>query len=274
MKLLREPLVHFVLIGAGLFLLFAIVSPDDIDNRIVIDEYDLNEIIAKWNLQWQRDPTEAELKGLLDSYIQEEIYYREALAMNLDHNDEIIRRRMSQKIQFLTQDIAEGAEPDEATLQQFLVDNRENYMAEKRVSFEHVYFSPDKHADAESDASKALLGNPESGDRSPVRNEFDKITASRLRSELGQEFVDALFQLEPNAAWQGPVRSGFGYHLVRITEMEPERPYALAEVREVVVNDFKYEMQQRINEELFQGLLEKYEVVLDFEGADAEWTGK
>ena len=108
---LKEPLVHFLMIGVALFFLYSIVGTNEIDNKIIINQYDLNEIVAKWNLQWQRDPTPQELKGLLDNYIKEEIYYREALAMNLDHNDEIIRRRLAQKMKFLSQDLAESSDP-------------------------------------------------------------------------------------------------------------------------------------------------------------------
>ena len=116
------------MIGVALFFLYSIVGTNEIDNKIIINQYDLNEIVAKWNLQWQRDPTPQELKGLLDNYIKEEIYYREALAMNLDHNDEIIRRRLAQKMKFLSQDLAESSDPTNDLLQTFLDQNQEKYV--------------------------------------------------------------------------------------------------------------------------------------------------
>ncbi len=269
--IIKDPLTHFLAIGLGLFLLYSIVAPDDTDTRIVVDEYDINELIAKWNLQWQREPTEDELKGLLDEYIKQEIYYREALSMNLDHNDEIIKRRMAQKIKFLTQDIAENSEPSDEELEQYLRENQASYMSERRVTFSHVFFSPDRRVDAEQDALNSLQSANPQGDRSPVKLDFIQAPLFRIRSELGFEFAAALSSLEAGEKWQGPIESGFGFHLVKITEVDPERPNTLEEVRAQVINDYQYAMQQEINDDLFDGLLEKYEIILDFEnGPDSD----
>ncbi len=260
-------MTHFLAIGLGLFLLFSLVASDDTDTRIVIDEYDINELIAKWNLQTQRDPTEVELKGLLDDYIKQEIYYREALSMNLDHNDEIIKRRMAQKIKFLTEDIAENSEPSDEELEDFLIANQEDYMDEMRVSFTHLYFSPDRRDDAKADAEQALKTTNPKGDRSPVRTEYENSPLFRIRADLGFEFVSELSSLKANEVWQGPISSGFGYHLVKISEVIPARPKTLNEVRTQLLNDYQYQIQQEINDDLYDGLLQKYEVVLEFENA-------
>ncbi len=265
--------MQFGVLGAFLFVLFSWLNPEEADNKIIIDKYDLNELVAKWNLQWQRNPTEAELKGLLDNYIKEEIMYREALEMNLDHNDEIIRRRMAQKVQFLTQDIANSSEPTEDELEQYLSDNQNDYMDEARFTFEQAYFSPDKRQDARTDAQKALSGNPSKlADRSPVSNQFVQITLSRIGSELGQQFADGIEELEVKQNWQGPIQSGFGYHLIRLTEKNEAKALSLDQVRDRVVNDYQYDLRRQIDDELYKGLLSKYEVVLDFEEAEEYQT--
>ena len=265
-KLIREPLVHFLILGLGLFILYALVSPEERNNRIVIDQYDLNEIITKWNMQWQRDPTPEELKGLLDQYIKDEIFYREALAMNLDHNDEIIRRRLAQKMRFLTQDIATSSDPSDELLQQYLRENQEKYQIEKILSFEHRYFSRDKRADPRQDALNALNGTDEIlGDAISIRKEFMNFPLSRLRADLGAKFVQQIDTMETNSVWQGPVESGYGFHLIKILKVIQARPLTLDEARERIINDYQYDRLNSFNDDLFETLLEQYEVVIDID---------
>ncbi|MFY0626366.1 MAG: peptidyl-prolyl cis-trans isomerase [Reichenbachiella sp.] len=264
-KIIKEPLFQFGLIGALLFFVFIWVNPDTVDNRIIIDEYDISEISSKWNMQWKRDPSPKELKGLLDNHIKQEIYYREALAMNLDHNDEIIKRRLAQKMQFLTQDLVEKVDPSNAELLNYLEENQEKYIKETEVSFSHKYFNRDLRNDAQSDAINALSNAKLNGDYSPVKNSFERAPLSRIRAELGSDFAVAISKLKSSEEWQGPVKSGFGYHIVLISNIFPGEPYALDEIRSRVKNDFHYDMINEMNDELFNSLLEKYEVVLKFE---------
>ena len=264
-KILNEPLVHFGILGFLLFILFSIINPEESNSKIVIDEYDISEISSKWKMQWQREPTPQELKGLLDNYIKQEIYYREALEMNLDHNDEVIRRRLSQKMQFLTQDLVESAVPDDEELQKFMDKNREKYLTEQRYSFKHLYFSPDLRSDPKKDAELALKNPKNKYDDLPVRFEFVKMDASRIRAELGESFVTSLSELEASSNWQGPIRSGFGYHLVLLTEVVAAEPKSLDKIRETVINDYQYDLMERVNDELFESLIEKYEIVIDLD---------
>ena len=261
-KLINEPLVQFGLLGALLFVLFSFMNPEESNNKIIIDEYDINEIASKWRLQWQREPTSQELKGLLDNYIKQEIYYREALEMNLDHNDEVIRRRLFQKMQFLTQDLVESTIPTDEELERFMEESQEKYMSEPKYSFRHLYFSPDKRTDPKKDAEQAILNPSERYDNLPVRLTFEEVESSRIRAELGQAFTHSLQGLEENNEWQGPVQSGFGYHLVLLTSVIPASPLKLQDIKEKVIGDYQYDLQERVNEELFESLLEKYEVVL------------
>lgn len=264
-KIFGEPLVHFALLGIFLFFLFQWVSEDDTDRRIVIDQYDLNGIVAKWNLQWSRDPTEEELKGLLDNYIKQEIYYREALALRFDHNDEVVKRRMAQKMQFLTQDVASQVDPTEEQLRKFLDENIEKYTKEKEFSFAHVYFSPDKRKDADADALISLNLEDPKGDHPPIPSEYNQAPLSKVRASFGQAFSDELNKLTVNSKWQGPIRSGYGVHLVKIEQIYDSRPLSFDEVKTQLINDYQYEFQLTMNDELFSSLLEKYQIVLEFD---------
>lgn len=245
--------------------MFSLVNPEEKDNKIVIDEYDLNEIVSKWNLQWKRSPTPEELKGLLDNYIKEEIMYREALAMNLDHNDEIIRRRMAQKMEFLTQDIAQTMVPTDEELQTFLDEHQQNYMLDKKLSFNHIYFSPDKRTDPFADAMQAKKITLLEGDPSPVNTSFEDLPLFRVRAMLGEVFANAIDRLEASNVWQGPIQSGFGFHLVKVNKVVAAQVQPLEDVRLKLVGDFHYNFQKELNEELFKGLLLKYEVVIDLD---------
>jgi len=263
---LKEPLIHFILIGAGLFLLFSLVSEEERDYQIIIDEYDLNQVVSKWKLQWQRDPTEAELKGLMDSYIKQEILYKEALALNLDHNDEIIKRRMAQKMKFLTEDLMSGFEINEKELNEYYEQNREKYKKEDFYSFEQVYFSPDVREDPYSDAIKEKGEDKPKGDPSSLKHEYKGVTLYDIRRELGKNFIDSLIQLEVNKTkWQGPISSGLGVHLIQLYHKELGSYPKLEEVKQKVEEDYLYDYEQAFNEQLMEQLLKKYEVVFDLE---------
>ncbi len=263
--LMREPLVHFSLMGLALFVLFSFVKSDDSNYEIVIDAYDVNEIVSKWRMQWNRDPTADEFKAMLDNYIKEEIMYREAKAMNLDHNDEVVRRRMAQKLQFLSEDISTSFSPSDDELASYLGRNAPKYAMEKIISFDHLYFSPDKRTDPESSAIAALNEDQPLGDPCPVRSQFRQASLSLIRSELGTDFAKAIAEMGESGEWQGPVRSGLGFHLVKVVEVVPGRLPTLEQVREKVTRDFMFDYRTQFQEELLAGLLEKYEVTFDLE---------
>ena len=227
MKLLREPLVHFFLLGAGIFLLSALVSESG-ENRpgeIVVTPGQVERLAETWQRTWQRPPTRAELEGLVEEHIREEILYREAIAMGLDRDDTIIRRRLRQKMEFLPQDLVERAEPTEAELRSYLREHAEAFQVEPRVSFQQVYLDLEhRGAAAEADARKLLTDlNDHSepvepavfGDRILVPHDFRSLSESEVARMFGQEFTSQLSKVEPGG-WTGPVISGYGLHLVRV----------------------------------------------------------
>ncbi|MDH3772379.1 MAG: peptidyl-prolyl cis-trans isomerase, partial [Nitrospirota bacterium] len=159
MRILKEPLLHFLLIGAGLFVLFARVGdpgPERAD-RIVVSAGDITQMATLWSRRWQRPPTPSELDGLVKARIREEVLYREALALGLERDDTIVRRRMAQKMEFLLEDLAPLGEPTDAELDGFLQDNAERFRQPSRYSFTHVYLSTDKRGDQAVQDARFLL---------------------------------------------------------------------------------------------------------------------
>ncbi len=270
-KWYKEPLFHFLIIGALIFLLFTILNKEESivsEKKIIVSAGDIERLSDNWSKKWDRPPTETELKGLVDSYIKEEVYYREALALGLDQNDTILRRRLMQKMEFLSNDLAELNQPDEAALNKYFLDNQEKYKLPARVSFTHIYFSLDKRgAKVVEDAKSVLSGlnalrAPERGDSFMMQYDFVQETPFEVERLFGKRFTNQLFQLEINT-WQGPIESGYGLHLVRISEKIDSRRPELASVIDKVRTDFMFEQRQRVNKEIYEKFKERYEIVVE-----------
>ena len=236
-SLVREPLVHFLLIGAGLFLLFNVTSgpAGDQPDRIVVTSGQVKEMEAKFTRTWMRPPTKEELAGLIETYVRDEIYYREAVAMGLDRNDPTIRQRMRLKLEFLLEDLSTVAEPGDDVLTAYLQENPDQFRVEARVSFRQVYLNPAKRQDMETDARSALSllkrgAAPESvGDSTLMQGEYRMATRSDIAGQFGEPFARQVVALAPGA-WTGPHYSGLGGHLVKVTEHQEGRLPALAEI--------------------------------------------
>ena len=266
----KEPLLHFLIIGAVIFVVFSIVNKDEIDvsgNKIVVTAAEVERLSDNWSKKWDRPPTETELQGLVESYIEEEVYYREALALGLDKNDTILRRRLMQKMEFLSNDLAELNQPDESALNKYFLDNQEKYKLPARVSFTHIYFSLDKRgAKAFEDAKNLLsqlndLSAPEKGDSFMLQYDFNQETPFEVARLFGTGFAEQLFTLETNT-WQGPIESGYGLHLVRISEKIDSRTPELASVIEKVRTDLMFEQRKKMNKEIYERFKERYEIVV------------
>ncbi len=267
----KEPLLHFLIIGAVIFVLFSIVNKEESalsENKIVVTAAEIERLSANWSKKWNRPPTGTELKGLVESYIKEEVYYREALALGLDQNDTILRRRLMQKMEFLSNDLAELNQPDEAALNKYFLDNQEKYELPAQVSFTHIYFSLDKRgAKASEDAKSVLAGlnmmrAPEKGDSFMMQYDFVQETPFEVERLFGKGFSNQLFQLDINT-WQGPIESGYGLHLVRISEMIDARMPELAFVIDKVRTDLMFERRQKMNKEIYEKFKERYEIVVE-----------
>jgi peptidyl-prolyl cis-trans isomerase C len=273
---LKEPLIHFLLIGALLFGLYSLLNPQEAEiaeNRIVVSSVDVARLDANLTMKLQRKPTPAELQELVDAYIREEVYYREAIALGLDQNDTVLRRRMMQKLEFLTNDLTDLANPDEATLQQYLLANKELYELPARISFNHIYFSYGKRGEQIfTDAATTL--NEIQSSAGPATLSFDAGDSFMHKSVLtlespfevarlfGQEFAGQLFQLE-GEGWQGPLESGYGLHLVKVSEKVDAQMPELAAVIDRVRTDWIFEQRQKANSEIYRRLKQRYEIVVE-----------
>ena len=267
----KEPLLHFLMIGAAIFVVFSIANKEDAadsGNKIVVSSAEIKRLGDSWYKRRNRPPSVSELQGLIEAYIKEEIYYREALSLGLDQNDTIIRRRLMQKMEFLSDDLAELSQPDEAELNKYFVDNKNKYQFPARTSFTHIYFSLDKRGARALEDSKRVLADldvpraPERGDRFMMEYEFVDETPSEVARIFGSGFAKQLFTLDTNT-WQGPVASGYGFHLVRISEKTDARMPELASVIEKVRTDFMFEQRQKTNKEIYDKFKERYEIVIE-----------
>jgi peptidyl-prolyl cis-trans isomerase C len=273
-KLFREPLLHFLLIGAVLFGLHALLQPRQPEapsaRRIVISQGDIERLRLTWQMQWQRPPTAEEWQGLVEAHIREEVLYREALALGLDRNDTIVRRRLAQKFEFLTQDLAASRPPTDAELASFFEQHRERYRVATRLSFSHVYFNPDRRGPAvERDVQEALARllagtaheAAELGDPFLLDHELWRRTTGEVEQMFGRAFAEAVVNVVPGT-WQGPIASGYGWHLVRVDERAAARLPDLAEVQNQVQRDWADAQRRMANEEVFARVRSRYEVVI------------
>ncbi len=268
-SLLREPLIHFLLIGAGLFLLFGLTqeSGSDAPNRIVVSPSQVEQLAARFKSTWIRPPTEAELAGLIEGYVRDEVYYREALAMGLDQNDPQVRQRMRMKLEFLLEDLTAADAPNDEELNAYLRLHPDKFRVEPQVSFRQLYLDPDKHRDLEAAAQSMLArlhggASPEStGDPTLLQHEYRAATQSDIARSFGQAFARELVALEPGA-WTGPLYSGLGGHLVLVTDREEGRLPELDEVRPQVEREYRAQRRQVLKDVAYQKLREGYEVVI------------
>jgi len=275
MKWIREPLVHFTILGAVLFLAYAVVSDlfaVDQARQIAMGEAEIEFLADGWQRQWQRPPTADELRALVDARVREEVLYREAQAMGLDVNDVVVRRRMVQKMELLSQDLALLVDPTDPELRAFFAENRDDYLVPPRISFSHVYFNADRRGAAVRDDALAVLADlraadpspiraPELGDRFMLAYDYRLLAPAEVQRSFGSSFAEELLGLE--MGWQGPIASGYGLHLVNITERVESRVPEYGEVRDRLVMDFNRMRRDRANEALYEGLSEGYAIEID-----------
>jgi len=273
MKFFKEPLFHFLALGAALFLLYGLVSDDsgDAQNQLLVTQGDIRQLADTWQMQWRRPPTSAELRGLVEAHIKEQILYREALAMGLDQDDTIVRRRLAQKMEFLAQDIASWVEPTEEELETFLADNPELFRTPVEVTFTHVYVSPDARGATATEDAQALLTQLRTmgpgadtsmmGDRFMLQKHYSAAEWEIARL-FGSQFAADVVALEPGD-WEGPVESGYGLHVVLVQDRVDARMPALEEVREQVNNEYMSVRQREANEAMYEQLRSRYDVIVE-----------
>lgn len=273
---MREPLLHFLLVGALLFLVFGLSRgpQTELANRIVVDAGQVEQLASQFQRTWMRPPTPRELEGLVESLVRDEVYYREALALGLDKDDPVMRRRMRQKLEFLFEDLT-AETPTEEQLSAYLEEQAEYFRIEPRVSFQQLYLNPDRRADPEADARR-LLPSLEAGadptalgDSSLLPFEMTLASTREIARSFGQDFAAELSRIQPGG-WQGPVFSGLGAHVVRVTGREEGRLPELLEVRPVVEREWLARRRQELKDLTYSRLLDGYEVIVELPDTDGE----
>src|SRR5262245_4040763 len=272
---LREPLLHFLVLGVALFAVDGYVHRGrggvDSSKDIALTLDDLRQLDIYFESQWRRPPTAEEFKGLVENKIQEEVLYREALAMGLDKDDTIVKRRMAQKMQFLAEDVAAAHEPTTEELKTWFAKNSEKFALPSRATFRHLYFSFDRRGQhARDDAAAALgklAGEPEDSklasslaDPFMFQDYYGDRTPGELAKEFGPTFAQGLFSTKPGT-WRGPIESGYGWHLVWIESITPGRIPDFEEVEPDVKTGWLREQKEKAWRKAYDAMRAKYTVL-------------
>lgn len=284
-RLFTQPLVQFLLIGAciyGAYSLFGTAEEDFRETRIIVDANRINAYISEWESRWNRPPTRQEIEAVIQQYVREDILYRQAVAMGLNQDDPITRRRMAQKLEFLTSDLASIHQPAEGELEQYFQDNQARYKRPDQMTFIQIFFDPDERGDATlDDAAEILLqlrtqlqtlGEPDAqtlqaGDPLMLQNYFSAVTEREIARQMGSGFAAAVMQLEV-AQWHGPVLSGYGLHLVYVYDAQIAPPAVLEDVKATVLEDWHTVQRKKFNTAFFEALKDNYEIIIDELPAD------
>jgi hypothetical protein len=273
-KLLHEPLIHFVFIGIILFVLFSMVGEpeSDNDNRLVVTQAHVERLVKTFQKRRNRTPVPIEVKNLVDGFIRQEILYREALAMGLDKGDSVVRRRMSQKLEFMFEDIATPPEPDDAQLQAYLEKHPEKFTQPARYTFSQVYWSTDKRGDRAPGDAKRLLARLQqsphkidvsaAGDALMLDHHYTDTSQPEVARLFGKPFSEKLNGVDPGQ-WTGPLDSAYGVHLVNVQQRTDTRLPALAEIRAQVKREHLFDWQREANEQFYKNFRKRYEIIIE-----------
>ena len=264
-RLLKEPLVHFLIAGAAVFWLLSGRAPDLGERRVVVNEAVVSGLVQRWTDNFRRPPSQDEIDGLIRDYVQDQVYYREALALGLDENDEVVVRRMRRKMEAMAVADAETQTPDDAALQAMIDKDPARYAEDPRTSFEQVYLgadTPTVRATAEGQLQKLRKGEAVSGVPLPIPGSFSDAASHEISGQFGDEFTLAIRNL-PEGQWSGPVASGLGLHLVRITGRRAAEPPRLERVRQRVENDWRAQATARARADAYDRILKGYDVVIE-----------
>jgi hypothetical protein len=272
MKFLKEPLLHFLLIGAALFVAYGYLNREEETDPqdITVSAGHVEHLASTFAKTWQRPPTQDELKGLIDQFVKEEILSREAVKLGLDQNDAVIRRRLQQKMEFVTEDLLATAEPTDAELSDYLAKHPDAFREEASYTYKQVFLNPERRGDSiESDAAKLLTelksgaDASEAGDTTMLPSSMEKARHSQIAGSFGRDFADALGR-STIGEWTGPVASSFGLHLVLIEEKTAGRLPGLAEIRDVVRREWENDRRNQATRGFMDGLLKQYHVNIEW----------
>jgi hypothetical protein len=275
-KWLREPLLHFLLIGAAIYALYVVIAepvPEEDDKTIVVSSGEVEWMRTSWQKRWNRPPTPEEFDGLIQQYIRETVLYREALTMGLNQHDQVIRRRLAQKLEFLAKDLVALTPPSEEELVAHFEANKDRYQQPALYTFTQVFIDPDKRGDATLDDAEAikatLIARGDAiedagslGDDFMLQNYYPEKDPIEIQKFFGSGFAQSLVDLSPGE-WHGPVLSGYGTHLVYVSSVIEPPPPTFDAVRDRVVEEWTTERSEELNEQFYANLREIYTVVIE-----------
>lgn len=275
-RVLREPLLHFLLAGAAVFAAYAWLHRESVaadpSHRIELTQDELRQLAVGWIAQGRPAPTADEMRHLVESRIREELLYREALALGLDQGDTIVKRRLAQKMEFLFEDLSALREPTGAELESWFAQHAADFALPARATFRQLYFSPDRRgARARGDATQALAKLASAPGDAPAaaaladpfmfQDYYGDRSFDEVAKAFGPAFAAALFQLAPGA-WRGPIESGYGWHLAFVDSLTPSRTPAFEEVAADVRTAWLAEQREALRERAIADLKTRYEIVL------------
>ncbi|NOY00953.1 MAG: peptidyl-prolyl cis-trans isomerase [Verrucomicrobia bacterium] len=273
--IIKEPLLHFMLLGACIYAVYGLLGTpeqDSLDRTISISEERIDAFISQWQSRWNRPPTAKEMDGLITQFVNEEVLYRQAVSMGLNENDPITRRRMAQKIEFLTSDLAQIQQPAEGELEKYFEANTEAYRGPDLYTFSQVFFDPDKRDKKTlDDAAKVLKGlqaagkpDPEKleiGDKFMLQNFFKSMSERQISRQLGSGFTESVMKLEVEK-WHGPVLSGYGVHLVYVYETVKASAPEFEKVKDKVLVQWHEEKSKKFKADFLKNLKDRYEIII------------
>lgn len=278
-SLIKEPLVHFLFAGLAIFILYGTLNSSDeaSPDEIVITSARMEQLTGLYAKTWQRPPSPQELKGLIDDYVKEEIYYREALALGLDKDDTVIRRRLRLKMEFLSNADAEAVVPEDSDLEAYLKANPQKFERDALTAFRQVFLSPERRGDKMDQEVITILevlrADPSVdlstiGDATLLPSEMPLTSTFAIAQTFGSPFADRVAEASPGV-WTGPIKSSFGLHLVYVSEHTPGRLPAMAEIRDLVAREWLNDKRKSLEEQRLAELLKRYKVRIETNPQDA-----
>jgi hypothetical protein len=266
--------VHFLILGAALFALGHYMDVRSRYTYITITKADVNRIATNYLRQYGAAPTTSELTGLVDRYIDEEMFYRESLRLGLDQGDEIVRRRLAQKYEFLQEDLSIPGESTEAELRAFYQAHRDRYRLPERVTFTQVYFSPDHRGEQgarRAAEEMALRLNrlkatraADQGDQFPGPSDYSSVSGEELVRVFGEEGIaQEIFHIGLSH-WSQPLKSGYGWHTVYVTSLEHAREDTFQDVHDAVRSDYREAERNRLDAEALDNLRKQFKIAREY----------
>jgi hypothetical protein len=268
-RVLREPLLHFLLIGFALFVAYGWLGPAGGGDRIVVTRSTTDELARQFAARWMRQPTAQELSGLVDTWVREEIFYREGQALGLDRDDPVIKRRLRQKLEVMQEESLGGDAPTDAALGEYLARHADRFRAPARVTFEQIYV-PGRAPVAEVERSIAAArqalergADPRAlGQPMMLAQRYDDASVDTVSQDFGAGFA-ARVAAAPVGEWQGPIASAYGAHLVRVSTRRAGVLPALDDIRPAVIREWERDRRAQAAAEAYAEMRGRYRVEVE-----------